>query len=314
MPSEWLSIRIDVPEEHRDAVVDWLVSRGATGVEESYPGVGEIGVDGPVVSGDPAEWAGDAPDNPTGCATLRAWFDADESVGLIDEMRATFGTIGQGIEAGHEPDQDWNAAWRASWKPTPAGRHLLICPSWIAPTADEDRLIIRIDPGMAFGSGTHFTTAGCLAILEDVMRQTPVPERLLDVGCGSGILAIAGLRMGVRYAMGIDVDPCAVVASRENAILNGVAERFEATDVPLSEALGTWPLVLANILAPTILRLADGLVRAVQPDGALILSGILVTQERRIHAAMRRRGMQRFACLRDTDWVALGYRRLGPSR
>jgi len=176
-------------------------------------------------------------------------------------------------------------------------------------------MVVRIDPGMAFGSGIHFTTVGCLAILEQVMTDSPAVEelRLLDVGCGSGILAIAGLLMGAKSAVGIDVDTDAVTAACDNAAVNGVSDRFRATAEPLSEASEPYPVVLANILAPTIITLADRLVAAVTPGGTLVLSGILRTQERRVHAVMRRRGMVRFARLRDDDWVALGYHKSGLS-
>jgi ribosomal protein L11 methyltransferase len=313
----WLELVVRVPVAAQDAVTDWLMGRGAAGVQEDYPGLYPAG-DGPVVSGDPSEWWGDAPRNESGDVVLTAWLpgtaDPDAEVRALRDRLRELAAVAPGvadapITVQATPDQDWNARWKASWKPTPIGERLLICPSWEEPPA-TDRIVMRIDPGMAFGTGTHFTTASCLGLVERLVDGGDAPHAtLLDVGTGTGILAIGGLLLGVGRALGIDVDPEAAAEARENAERNGVADRFAVTTRPLAGDEGRFDIVVANLVAHTLLRLAASIAGAVAPGGTLIASGILPCHEQAVADALAATGLVPLDTLRDESWVTMTYRR-----
>lgn len=207
-------------------------------------------------------------------------------------------------------DQDWMAAWKQHYTPIPIGETLLIIPAWHQPAADETRTIIRINPAMAFGTGAHPTTQLILALLEKHL-QPGVP--LIDVGCGSGILPIAALKMGATHALAVDVDQQAVQSTLENMELNGIgSDRLETGKGSVEEiltgrfTLQSAPLVMVNILAPIILRLLDdGLADLVEDDGILLLSGLLDHQEAEVVAKAESAGFSTIDRLTDGDWVSL---------
>ena len=176
---------------------------------------------------------------------------------------------------------DWAETWKKNFRPIPVGKRLIIVPAWLE-SPDETRIPIRIDPGMAFGTGTHPTTQLCLEMLED---YTPVDGDVFDIGCGSGILSIAAVKLGARRAYGIDIEADAVRAVKENAAANGVLSQVKTSTGSIDQiksgifSIRKAPLVLANILAVVLERLLDaGLVDLVEPGGKLILSGILEEQ------------------------------------
>jgi ribosomal protein L11 methyltransferase len=185
---------------------------------------------------------------------------------------------------------DWAETWKQHYHPIPIGQHLMVIPSWLYASAViplQGRVALRIDPGMAFGTGTHPTTRMCLEIIESLLDQVkqPVDLTAIDVGCGSGILAIAALKLGLSHALGVDKDPEAIPIARKNAADNGVAPRLELGIGSVVEIRrGTFglrraPLVLVNILAPIIIQLLDdGLTDLLEPGGSLVLSGILENQ------------------------------------
>ncbi len=178
-------------------------------------------------------------------------------------------------------DQAWERAWMDRFHPMRFGRRLWVCPSHEAPP-DEAGVVLRLDPGLAFGTGTHPTTALCLEWLD---AHPPRDALVIDYGCGSGILAIAALKLGARHAWGVDIDPQALVASEANALANGIALR----DFYLAEPDGLPPLeadlVLANILAGPLAELAPRLAGYLRPGGRLLLSGILEEQAAAVAAA-----------------------------
>ncbi len=205
-------------------------------------------------------------------------------------------------------DENWMEAWKQHYHPIPIGQRLLVLPAWYE-HGEEGRISVRIDPSMAFGTGTHPTTQLCLELLEEAVR----PARpLIDVGCGSGILSIAALLLGASQALAVDIDSQAVRSTRENAQSNGVLQQVEAAEgsvVDILEdkfSLVMAPLVLANILAPVIVRLFEaGLGELVEPGGTLILSGILETQAEEVLEAARQHGFRLSARRQMEDWVAL---------
>ena len=213
---------------------------------------------------------------------------------------------------------DWAEAWKVHYQPIAIGKRLMIIPAWLE-TPSPERIPIRIDPGMAFGTGTHPTTQLCLELIETFLDETPVPPaawQVIDIGCGTAILAIAALQLGASHALGVDIDADAIRAARENAAANGVQDRLELGLGSLAEVLqGNFsikkaPLVLANILAPVLARLLDeGLVDLLTAGGRLVLSGILAEQAQDVEVAASRNGLQLANRRQSGDWVALSFTR-----
>jgi len=203
-------------------------------------------------------------------------------------------------------DADWANAWKAYFKPLPVGERLLICPTWEEPGTEfenTDRRVLRIDPGMAFGTGGHDTTRLVLEGLECVLRPG---DAVLDVGCGSGILSVAALLLGAGSALGIDIDPVAVRTARENGELNGFSElTFNVVQGDLAvAAAGRYRVVLANIVADAIIRLAPAVPALLAPGGVFIASGIIEPREEEVTAALREVGLC-VAARAQNGWVAL---------
>jgi ribosomal protein L11 methyltransferase len=176
-------------------------------------------------------------------------------------------------------------AWRVFPRAVRVGDRLMVRPPWVPAGPAGGAIDVVIDPGRAFGSGAHPSTRLALAALE---RLVCGGERVLDAGCGSGVLGIAALALGAAEAVGVDHDPAAIAASRANATRNRVGDRFTASDGSLDElaaAIGPFDLVVANLLLPDLLDLAPGLAAALAADGALVVSGILVEQRPPVVAA-----------------------------
>ena len=211
-------------------------------------------------------------------------------------------------EPSYEPieEQNWMETWKQHYQPLTIGERLLVLPAWHAPNADG-RVAIRIEPGMAFGTGVHPTTQLCLQLLEE---QVQAGDTVIDIGCGSAILAIAAMKLGAAQAVGVDIDVQALENARLNAQLNEV--EIEIGRGSLEEVLAghynlrSAQVVMANILAPVLVRLLQGgLAQLLAPGGVLILSGILEEQEASLRAALSSAGLHLAAEKRSGDWVAL---------
>jgi ribosomal protein L11 methyltransferase len=212
---------------------------------------------------------------------------------------------------------NWMEAWKDHYHPIPIGRKLLILPAWIDPP-DNTRIPIRIQLGMAFGTGTHPTTQLCLALIEEFFTLNTGKSglKVIDIGCGSGILSIAALKLGAEMALGVDIDPEAARASTENASLNGVTAQLELGIGSVVEVktgkFGTQAaqLVLANILAPVLVQLLDqGLGELMLSDGWIILSGILAEQSPEVESALAAHGYRVVSKPQMGDWVAIAAQR-----
>lgn len=213
-------------------------------------------------------------------------------------------------------DQNWMEAWKKHYRPIPIGKRLLILPAWME-SPEPERIAIKIDPGMAFGTGTHPTTQLCLELMEKAVEGRKPNSRLqgsqvIDVGCGSGILSIAAIKLGAKAALGVDIDPESIRNSRENADTNGIGDELVLGVGSVAEIRGgkypwrTARLVLANILAPVINRLFEaGLAALLEPGGVLILSGILAEQAQGVIEAGEAKGMKLDEKRQMGDWVAL---------
>lgn len=207
-------------------------------------------------------------------------------------------------------DRDWEREWMQDFTPLQMGERLWIVPSWHKPPNPE-AVNLRLDPGLAFGTGTHPTTALCLAWLDELaVAGTLEGLDVLDVGCGSGILAIAALKLGAKCATGTDIDPQALSASRDNAERNEIAEhRLRLCYPEQLEAKQHFPLVVANILAGPLVELADEIAARISPGGRLALSGILENQADEVLDAYREQGLIMDEPAVRESWVRLtGYR------
>jgi ribosomal protein L11 methyltransferase len=211
-------------------------------------------------------------------------------------------------------DQNWMEAWKLHYKPILIGQRLLILPAWLE-SPEPNRIPIKIDPGMAFGTGTHPTTQLCLELME-LSTDNCSLTTVIDVGCGSGILSIAALKLGAEKVLGVDIDIESVKNSRENADTNGVGEELILGQGSVTEILSgsfqfkSAPLVVANILAPIIIRLFDmGLADLVEPNGEIILSGILAHQAENVIEAAQAKGLRRSDQRQIADWVAISLKR-----
>lgn len=212
-------------------------------------------------------------------------------------------------------EKDWSEAWKVHYQPVAIGQRLMIVPAWME-IDTHGRLPIRIDPGMAFGTGTHPTTQLCLEAIEACYATAPGPQTVIDLGCGSGILAVAALKLGAQHALGVDIDADAIRAAVKNAETNGVSADLEVGLGSLAEiqagafSLTSAPLVLANILAPVLVRLFEqGMGELVSPAGKLILSGILAEQGDEVAEAARKHGFGNIELLQSGDWVVLTVQR-----
>ncbi|MEO5347250.1 MAG: 50S ribosomal protein L11 methyltransferase [Magnetococcus sp. YQC-9] len=229
--------------------------------------------------------------------------------GLEIRLRLMFASEGGQIEAGalewrDLPDADWAEAWKVDYQPLKVGRRLWIVPTWLErPEEEPERLLIRMDPEMAFGSGTHATTRGCLELLEELAGVRPL-GRVLDMGCGSGVLAIWAALLGAERVLATDLDPVAVETALRNVAINGVSGRVEIAeraDVPQ----GRYETVVANILASVLLENAGSLVAALASGGRLILSGILREQAHAVVLAFEGEGARLERTLYLEEWAVL---------
>jgi len=215
-------------------------------------------------------------------------------------------------------DQNWMEAWKKHYKPISVGEKLIIVPAWLE-SPDVVRIPICINPGMAFGTGTHPTTQICLELLE---KYLPVGGDVIDIGCGSGILSIAALKLGAVRVMAVDIDETAIEACRENAKLNNIGEELiviagslneiQAKRIPVIKA----PLVLANILASTLIEMLQaGLADLITLDGVLILSGILEEQVVGVISSAQACGVSLVEQRQKDDWVGLVFKwKLDPEK
>ena len=296
----WLEVSLTVDGELAEAVADVLARFAPNGVTTEQA----------------VDFVNDEDEGtPVGKITVRAYLPADETLEerrqRLEEALYFLGMIQPVPAPVFTPlaDQNWMEAWKTHYQPIPIGQQLIIVPVWLK-SPDASRISIKIDPGMAFGTGTHPTTQLCLELLES---HVPKNGDVIDVGCGSGILSIAALKIGANFALGVDIDEASVKASRENANSNGIpADQFAIGQGSVSEVLAgkfkirNAPLVLANILAPIIIRLFDmDLANLVSPGGALILSGILAEQTENVILAAKAHGLNLVEKRQLGDWVAL---------
>ncbi|MGQ0603625.1 MAG: 50S ribosomal protein L11 methyltransferase [Anaerolineales bacterium] len=249
---------------------------------------------------------------PVGDVIVRAYLPADDALEAtrtrLEENLWHLGQILPLPTPNYTPiaEQDWSETWKKNFQPIRIGKRLIIVPAWLNPPLAPEAVPLRIDPGMAFGTGTHPTTQLCLAAIEHHLKPG---QKVIDLGAGSGILAIAAVKLGSGPVLAYDIDPEAVRVTQENAVINHVADHIHIEKGSLAELRAAGeraPLVLANILANVIVRLFDeGLGELVEPGGMIVLSGILDSQAYEVRAALQIHGLSFVAQEHIEDWVAV---------
>jgi ribosomal protein L11 methyltransferase len=237
------------------------------------------------------------------------YFDAAQDIRRIVDELTGFKEVLKASGLGHEftfrhdllADKDWNEAWKKSFEPIEAGDNILIVPSWME--VETDRTVILIDPGRAFGTGHHETTRTCLGLVEKYARDNK-GKKLLDIGTGSGILAIGAIILGFESAVGVDNDPPAVEAALHNIGLNGV-ENVTIKEGDVSSVDGSFDLITANLISETLINIAGQISGRLAPNGIAILSGMLTGQEDGVIKAMQEQGLGYQLKIVDDKWVTL---------
>ena len=205
-------------------------------------------------------------------------------------------------------EEDWAHAWKEFFPVLRVSARLVICPTWRSYRPREVEAVIRLDPGMAVGTGQHPPTRMCLRALEELLRPG---MDVLDLGTGSGILALAAAKLGAASVLALDIDPQAAVVARENVRLNGLEAVVQVGEGGLDETLSTaFDLAMANISAPVIVEMASTLAEVLRPGGVLIVAGFSVESAERVSSALARTGLMVERALADGDWRALIARRL----
>ncbi len=240
---------------------------------------------------------------------VKAWFDEDalnrimgslqEQLSLLKTQNEGLGTLALSLQGVKE--EDWAENWKQYYKPFRLGEHMVVKPTWESWDMQEGDLMIEIDPGMAFGTGTHETTAMCVGLIEKYYQG----GALLDVGTGSGILAIAAARLGAKGIVAVDIDPDAVRVARENVAHNGLTGAIDVREGDLLQGLSQrFQFAVANILAPVICMLAAPLKAHLLPGGRFVCSGIIAEAEGDVNDALLAAGYQIDEIRHKGDWVA----------
>ncbi len=224
-----------------------------------------------------------------------------EAIAFLKERYTSEG-IPHTIECESCVEEDWLNNWKQYFNPIPVGEKLLIRPTWRDEFDAGDRVVLNLDPGLAFGTGTHETTRLVLQVIEKYAQKG---KTFLDIGCGSGILAVAGLLLGCDSAVGVDIDEMAVKTAKENAELNGVSNRFEVLCGNLTDKIsGTYDIVAANIVADAIIMLSRDVDSFMKDDSVYIMSGIIDTRGEEVEASVS----ERFDIIdkyEENGWVCL---------
>lgn len=300
---KWIEIRLSVDGEAAEAVAEVLQRYGHQGISIEQEGIM------------PESWDEDNVP-PAERLTVRAYIPNDERASQAREQLET--ALGHMNMMYPMPlpeytvidEEDWAEAWKEHYHPLRLGKRIVIRPEWRSMDLEPDDIEIALDPGMAFGTGTHPTTQLCLMSLEDLIKPG---MKVLDLGCGSGILAIAAAKLGARSVLGLDTDPIAVDVTVENAKKNGVADKIVAQTGSLESVRASsrrFDLIVVNILARIIIPMCEeGLGQVVRPGGLAIFSGIIEDQAANVEVALRATGLEPCGRRQQGDWVAIEARR-----
>jgi len=301
--SSWIEVSLCADGESAEAIAEVLERFGHQGVSLEQTGI------------TPDKW--DESEVPPGRRfRLRAYFPADERAeSTKKELETALGHM-RLMYPMPQPSyktldaEDWAEAWKAHYQPLRVGQRILIRPLWIDVAPAPGEIEIALDPGMAFGTGTHPTTQLCLEALERLIGPA---QDLLDLGSGSGILSIAAAKLGARNVLALDIDPIAVAATAGNARANGVEDKIIAGQGSLETVLHSarrFDVIVVNILARDILQLTtEGLGEILRPGGLAIFSGIIDEQLDEVETALSRSGLQPYARHQRGDWLLVEAKR-----
>jgi ribosomal protein L11 methyltransferase len=309
-PGAWLELSVAADIEAVEAVSEILgrVAAGGTSVEPAFELTDE-GLGARV--------------DPTKPAIVRAYLPARDALASSRAVAEATEALGHLQAFGLRPigelttrtvhEANWAEAWKAHFPVLRVGRRLVIRPTWRRHHRQPDDVVLALDPGMAFGTGLHPTTRLCLAGVEAIADRGLIDgARVLDVGCGSGILAIAAAKLGASEILGVDTDPIAIEATDANAARNEVGGGSRGRRSVVRARVGSLPsgeppfdVVLANLIASLLVRLADGLVEDLRPGGTLLASGIFENREADVVEAFTARGLRIAQRWAEGEWVAL---------
>ncbi len=298
----WAEITCAVPEAMAEDLADFLLELTGNGVSIENRTVDTFNIDDLVAET---------------IKSVKGYLPADErlteNLARIDEYLVASAAAVAGYE--YTPatvtvlqEEDWANSWKEHFKPTRIGRRLVIKPSWESFAAESGDVVLELDPGMAFGTGTHATTRLCLEALERLIYTDQALSRgdaVLDVGCGSGVLGIAAALFGAARVVAIDIDPIAITVTTENAAINGVSNVLAASVTPLAEVGAEYSLVVANILAEALVQMSRLLTDRVVAGGFLILSGILVEREAFVIAGFSPLPLTLHEVTREDEWCCI---------
>jgi ribosomal protein L11 methyltransferase len=299
----WLELSVEADLEAVEAVSEILgrVASGGTTVEPAFDLVDE-GLGARVDPARPAVVRGYVPARDASAAEAAA-AETAEALGHLQAFGLR--SIGE-LRTRIVHEEDWAEAWKAYFPVLRVGRRLVIRPTWRRHRREPDDVVLALDPGMAFGTGLHPTTRLCLAALEVLADRGDVERaRVLDVGCGSGILAIAALKLGASDAYGVDTDPIAIESTLANARRNRLTRRIRARVGSLPSEQPRFDVVLANLIAGVLVPLAPALRDELRPGGTLLASGIFIDREAEVAAAFEAAGLSIRERTVEGEWVAL---------
>jgi ribosomal protein L11 methyltransferase len=300
----WIEVSMEVDGEAAEAVADVLQRYGHQGVAIEQAGFYI------------ETWEDEVP--PADRLTVRAYLPEDERAETakqqLEEALWHLGKLYPMPTPQYKviDEEDWAEAWKANYHPLRLGRHLFIRPLWIEQSGEPGDIVIALDPGQAFGTGTHPSTQLVLEAAEDLLENWP-GAKVLDLGCGSGILSIAAVKMGAAQVLALDTDPIAVRATQENAAANGVADQITAQTGSLDSlihAATRFDLALVNILAKVIVGMCkQGLGNVIRPGGVGVFGGIIQEQADEVETALRSTGLTPYKRRFSGEWVVIEARR-----
>lgn len=290
---DWLRLELLSPRPDHDSAV--LAELGALGVEVRDEDTYVVGVEFPPV--------------PAGLSRLIAYFEGDTDAEALETRVEETLPDAEAISAVDYGDRSWETAWMEYFQAIELSDRVAVGPPWDRPKAPPGGVGLVIEPGMAFGTGSHATTRLAVRLLDGLIADRAV-DSVLDVGCGSGILSMAASGLGVDRVVGLDNDPRAVDAADTNLAENGfTADDIDLSTTPLGKLDETFEMVVANILAPILIDLSDDLLDAVAEGGDLVLSGIAEDRLAEVREAFEAPGFREVRCEKMDDWRALQFRR-----
>ncbi|RCX17981.1 [LSU ribosomal protein L11P]-lysine N-methyltransferase [Anaerobacterium chartisolvens] len=308
---KWHEIKITTTDEASDAVSEMLTSIGAGGVAIEDPN----DIRREVLRSDSLDYADEEFLSSLGNdVIIKAYFQGDINITELEQLvKEKIRFISNFLNTGHGysgytevDDEDWSTAWKKYYKPIHISKGIVIKPSWEDYNMKDGEIVIELDPGMAFGTGTHETTAMCAGLLQKYLKQG---DEVIDVGCGTGILSIIAAKLGANHITAVDIDEVAIRVTRENCIINSVHDRVHALrgvldEVPAQKA----DIVAANIIANIIIDISKIMPYYLKAGGYFIASGIIKERSREVMEACEAEGFSCIERLESGEWVAMVFK------